>query len=46
MYAVEEVLKRRTKGGKVQYFVKWVGYDHSHDTWEPEENFRKVRASK
>ena len=38
-YFVEEVVARRTtKGGGVEFFVKWVGYDESQNTWEPMSN--------
>ncbi|KAL3089635.1 hypothetical protein niasHT_024872 [Heterodera trifolii] len=39
-YQVERVLKKRViKGGKVEYYIKWKGYDNIEDnTWEPEEN--------
>ena len=41
LYLVEQVRgKRRSlkKLGGVEYFVKWVGFDSSHNTWEPAEH--------
>ena len=32
-YRIEKVLKRRKKGGKKQEYVKWYGYDNSHNQW-------------
>merc|ERR1712209_351956 len=38
-YEVETVVsKRDTDEGKVEYLVKWKGYDASDNTWEPVEN--------
>lgn len=41
-YEVETVLQHRElKRGKrvsTQYLIKWKGYGHEHNTWEPEKN--------
>jgi Chromo (CHRromatin Organisation MOdifier) domain len=37
-YEVEQVLDSRWKGrgkGHLEYFLKWEGYLHAHNTWEP-----------
>ncbi|CAD6442723.1 7cde55ae-e32c-4cc8-aa10-4265da39da63 [Sclerotinia trifoliorum] len=34
---VEEILDKRTFRGKLQYRVKWDGWQHKHNTWEPAE---------
>jgi hypothetical protein len=34
-FEVERILDSRIHYRKVQYLVKWVGYDASHDSWEP-----------
>lgn len=42
-YYVEEILKhRKLKNGKIEYRVRWKGYDQSEDTWEPETQFVKL----
>jgi len=37
-YEVENIVNKRFKGGKVQYYVKWKGYDSEENTWEPVEH--------
>jgi len=38
-YEVESILQKRTKKGKIEYFVKWKGWDNPDDnTWEPVDN--------
>ncbi|CEP07157.1 hypothetical protein [Parasitella parasitica] len=42
-YEVEKVLDSRLYRNKLQYKVKWKGYDDpSEDTWEPEENLENA----
>lgn len=45
-YEVERVLQHRTrKSGKRtvnQYLIKWQGYGHEHNTWEPERHLNKT----
>ena len=37
-YDIEEIIRRRTVGGKKQVFVKWVGYPDSFNQWIPEKD--------
>ncbi|RVD92731.1 Heterochromatin-associated CHROMO domain protein [Tubulinosema ratisbonensis] len=38
VYNVEEILDSRNYLGKKQYYIKWEGYDHQHNTWEYEKD--------
>jgi hypothetical protein len=33
IYKVEEVLKTRKRGGRTEYFVKWIGYPSKFNSW-------------
>ena len=38
-YEVEAILNKRiNRVGKIEYLIKWLGYDHKDNTWEPDEN--------
>ena len=41
-YEVEQVLDKRFRKGRVEYFVKWKHYDET--TWEPTSNLTNVQA--
>jgi hypothetical protein len=38
LYEVEELVDKKVTKSGVRYFVKWTGYDHSQNTWEPKEH--------
>ena len=46
-YEVEDILahepKSKTKSDKVvKFLVKWTGYDHENNTWEPLSNMKNA----
>jgi len=38
VFVVEKILRKRTFKGRLQYFLKWEGFDDTENTWEPEMN--------
>lgn len=34
-YRVEKILDVRGRGRSTEYLIKWLGFDNSHNTWEP-----------
>ena len=33
-FQIEEIVSHKTKQGKTRYFIKWLGYPESENTWE------------
>ncbi len=43
-YEVESILDCQYIRGKVKYLVKWEGYPHSENSWEPKDNLKNCPA--
>ena len=37
-FEVHDILDTQLVNGTRMFLVSWIGYDHSHDSWEPLEN--------
>lgn len=44
-YEVEKILDSRRYRRKLQYLIRWKGYESDEDSWEPVENLKKVKRS-
>jgi hypothetical protein len=41
-YPIRSIVDHRTEDGRQEFYVSWIGYPHSGNTWEPEENIQHV----
>ena len=41
-FVVKSILAKRTRQGKLEYRVRWLGYGEDDDTWEPKRNLTNV----
>jgi hypothetical protein len=41
VYKIETILKKRKKGRKDQYLVKWLGYPESFNSWIVKQDLQK-----
>jgi hypothetical protein len=44
-YTVEAILNSRKIKGRKQYLVKWEGYSHAENTWEPVANLANAKEA-
>ena len=42
IFKIKKVIKQRRRGWKVKYFVKWKGYDSSHNSWIDQNDITNV----
>ena len=42
LYHVEKIVRKKMKAGQTYYFVKWMGYPDSDNTWEPIQSLKSV----
>jgi hypothetical protein len=33
VYKIEKILKTRKRNGRIEYFVKWLGYPEKFNSW-------------
>jgi transposase InsO family protein len=44
-WKIEKIIKNRTtKSGRKEYFVKWVNYDESFNSWVPDNKMKSIAA--
>ena len=44
-YEVESILDTRKRRNKTFYLVKWLGYGHEENTWEPLSNLKDAKEA-
>lgn len=42
VYKIERILRHRRRNGKMEYFVRWEGFDAQHDSWVSEEDVTQI----
>lgn len=42
IFRIEKIIRRRTLRGQKQVFVKWLGYDDTHNQWISEDELRNI----
>src|ERR1700761_1349525 len=38
VFQVEQILDAQGKGARSRWLIKWAGWGHEHNTWEPRKN--------
>ena len=42
LYKIEKILDKKGRGKTLQFFVKWVGYPDSHNSWVPQSQIKRL----
>ena len=45
VYEVEAILDVRKQKKRIYYLVKWLGYGHEENTWEPIQNLKDAKEA-
>jgi hypothetical protein len=45
-YTVKKILNSRMRYNRLEYLVKWKGYNNSYNSWEVHRNFQKEKVAK
>src|SRR5579871_4078701 len=43
-FEIDRIVKERIYNGEYEYYVKWVGYSDSENTWESYKNMRDTKT--
>ena len=43
LYRIEKIIRQRKTKGKTEYFVKWLEYSDSYNSWKPAENIKRLK---
>lgn len=43
-YYMEEILLKKVENGQTKYLIKWEGFSHAENTWEPKSNLHAAEV--